>query len=204
MNNQNMKTFSTSISLIACAILLTSGCASPKTTYVDSDSSRLITNVEEINIQDFSRAADEMVQSIIENCISTGDLEGVDGKKPILAISRIVNNTSVQFDTDLLVKRIRTALTRTGKVQTSTTLNLSKSEDPLALEADAEEEILTNERMKHAYSLSGKILEVSAQSGRVRQNSYEFQLTLSNRRGLVVWEDIKTITKQGKKPSVGF
>ncbi|MBO4715219.1 MAG: penicillin-binding protein activator LpoB [Verrucomicrobia bacterium] len=191
------------MTLALAAALFSTGCAT-KTTYVDNDSSRLIANVDEINIQDFARAADEMVQSIIEDCISTGDLEGVDGKKPILAISRIVNNTSMQFDTDLLIKRIRTALLKTKKVQTTTTLNLARSEDPLAEMADAEEEIITEERMKHSYSLSGKIIEVTTRTRNLRQSSYEFQLTISNRRGLVVWEDIKTITKQGKKASVGF
>ena len=65
--------------LALAGAFLATGCAT-KTTYVDNDSSRLIANVDEINIQDFARAADEMVQSIIEDCISTGDLEGVDGK----------------------------------------------------------------------------------------------------------------------------
>jgi len=189
-----------------CVALLTTGCSSPKTQYVDSDSSRLIANVDEINIQDFARAADEMVQSIIENCISTGSLKGTNGEKPILAISRIVNNTSTQFDTDLLVKRIRTELLRTGKVLTTTTLNLGASEDPLAKEAMLMEEAIAEDQapLVHNYTLSGKIIEVTTRTSNLRQSTYEFQLTLSDRRGLNVWEDVKTITKQGKKPSVGF
>jgi PBP1b-binding outer membrane lipoprotein LpoB len=55
-----------------CVAFLTTGCSSPKTQYVDSDSSRLIANVDEINIQDFARAADEMVQSIIETAFQPG------------------------------------------------------------------------------------------------------------------------------------
>jgi PBP1b-binding outer membrane lipoprotein LpoB len=61
-----------------CAVFFMTGCSAPKTQYVDSDSSRLIANVDEINIQDFARAADEMVQSIIEECISTGALKGTN------------------------------------------------------------------------------------------------------------------------------
>ena len=187
-------------------VFLSSGCSSPKTTYVDNDSSRLIANVDEINIQDFSRAADEMVQSIIENCISTGELTPTSSGKPVLAISRIVNNTSTHFDTDLLVKRIRTALMRTGAVQTTTTLNLGETEDPLAKEAMLLEEALNEDTapLMHNYSLSGKIIELTTRTDNLRQSTYEFQLTLSDRRGLVIWEDVKSITKQGKKPSVGF
>src|SRR5574344_1337601 len=178
-----------------CMAFLATGCSSPKTQYVDSDSSRLIANVDEINIQDFARAADEMVQSIIESCISTGSLKGTNGEKPILAISRIVNNTSTQFDTDLLVKRIRTELLRTGKVLTTTTLNLDTSEDPLALEAMQMEEAIQQTRLVHNYTLSGKIIEVTTRTSNLRQSTYEFQLTLSDRRGLNVWEEVKNITK---------
>ncbi|MDI9401418.1 MAG: penicillin-binding protein activator LpoB [Limisphaerales bacterium] len=187
-----------------CAVFFMTGCSAPKTQYVDSDSSRLIANVDEINIQDFARAADEMVQSIIEECISTGALKGTNGEKPILAISRIVNNTSTQFDTDLLVKRIRTELLRTGKVLTTTTLNLDTSEDPLALEAMQMEEAIQQTRLVHNYTLSGKIIEVTTRTSNLRQSTYEFQLTLSDRRGLNVWEEVKNITKQGKRPTVGF
>ena len=59
------------MTLALAAALFSTGCAT-KTTYVDNDSSRLIANVDEINIQDFARAADEMVQSIIEDCTCSG------------------------------------------------------------------------------------------------------------------------------------
>lgn len=188
---------------VCAAVVLTAGCQTP-TTYVDTDSSRLIANVDEINIQDFSLAADEMTQSLIENALP--ELKGTNGEKPIMAISRIVNNTSTQFDTDLLVKRIRIALTRTGLVQTTTTLNLKKGDDPLAQDALLYEEAVNEDAapLIHNYSLSGKIIEVTTRTSNLRQSTYEFQLTLSDRRGLVVWEDVKNITKQGKKASVGF
>jgi hypothetical protein len=115
-----------------------------------------------------------------------------------------VNNTSTQFDTDLLVKRIRTELLRTGKVLTTTTLNLDTSEDPLALEAMQMEEAIQQTRLVHNYTLSGKIIEVTTRTSNLRQSTYEFQLTLSDRRGLNVWEEVKNITKQGKRPTVGF
>jgi len=41
-------------------------------------------------------------------------------------------------------------------------------------------------------------------AGRVEQTSYIFQLSLSSRDGIAVWEDERTIVKQGKRPSVGF
>jgi len=191
---------------VALAVIFTAGCAS-KTVYVDTDGSRLIANVDEINIQDFALAADQMMQSLIENCLVEQTLTAKSADKPVIAISRIINNTSNQgIDTDLLIKRIRTKLTNTKSVYTTTTLNLRKGDDPLAQDAMKYEEALNEDSapMQHDYSLSGKIIEVTTRTKNLRQSTYEFQLTLSDRKGLVIWEEIKDITKQGKKASVGF
>ena len=185
---------------------MAAGCSTPKTTYVETDSSRLINNVDEINIQDFARAADEMTQSLIENCLAEEDLTSANADKPVIAISRIKNETNMRFDTDLLVKRIRTNLNRTKTVYTTTTVNLKKGEDPLAEEALLIDEAIEEDSkpLVHDYSLSGKIIEVTTRTDNLRQSTYEFQLTLSDRRGLAVWEEIKNVTKQGKKATVGF
>lgn len=175
-------------------------CSGPKTTYVDPGSSRLVTTTEGVNIQDFAQAADAMVNSLIDQQVNPGQLQsGVPGQPALLAISRIQNNTGQQLDTDLLVRKIRIALLRTGKVQTSTTIAFGGPEDPLA----AEEAPNTNRRPD--YTLSGKIIEDRTQAGNVRQSSYIFQLALTQvGQGIAVWEDEKTIVKQGGRPSVGF
>jgi PBP1b-binding outer membrane lipoprotein LpoB len=55
------------------------------------------------------------------------------------------------------------------------------------------------------YTLSGKILENRASAEGIQQASYIFQLSLTEvKTGLAVWEEEKTITKQGSKGSVGF
>lgn len=178
---------------------LAGGCAGPKVTYVEPDSSRLITTVEGINIQDFAQAADAMTASLIDNFINPGLLKSrVPGEPALLAISRIINNTSEQIDTDLLVKKIRVALLRTGKVQTSTTVAFGRVEDPLVKELGGPP------RRQPDYTLSGKIIEVRARAGKVRQTAYVFQLSLSSMDGIAVWEDERTIVKQGTRPAVGF
>ncbi len=184
-----------------CAALLGAGCSS-SVKYVDSNSSNLIVNADKINIQDFASAADEMMQDLID--FAGADLTGADGEKPIIAISRVKNNTQENFDVDLLVKKMRTTLTKTKKVYTTTTLNLEKGEDPLAEEALEMEERTTGTNTLHNYTLSGKILQVTAKAGSKIQNSFVFQLSLSDRRGLVLWENEKIITKQGSRAKVGF
>lgn len=182
------------------------GCAS-KTAYVDPNSSRLVTTTEGINIQDFSQAADAMTGSLIDNLINPGMLKSsVAGEPALLAISRIQNNTGQQLDTDLLVKKMRVALLQTGKVQTSTTIAYGGPEDPLAAEQQKAQEFFEDKPHNRLpdYTLSGKIIEDRTSAGRTKQTSYIFQLSLSSRAGIAVWEDERTIVKQGKRASVGF
>jgi hypothetical protein len=193
------------LSVLALAAAVT-GCAN-KTTYVDPNSSNLVVSTEGINIQDFAQAAEAMAQSLIANNISTGNLKsGVPGEPALIAISRIQNNTGQQLDTDQLVKKIRIDLLRTGKVYTSSTIAYGGAQDPLAADLQKADQLLGQKAAGRLpdYTLSGKIIEDRASAGRTKQTSYIFQLSLSSRAGIAVWEDEKIVTKQGKRNSVGF
>ena len=146
------------------------------TTYVDPAGSRLVANVGQINIQDFANAADSMVNSLIDNLINQGKLQSAVPSEPaLLAISRISNNTSQQLETDLLVKKIRVALLRTGKVQTTTTMNLGGPEDPLAADQQKAKEFFEDKKRTRMpdYTLSGKIIQDRARAGDIRQSAFE-------------------------------
>ena len=188
------------------ALALLTGCSTPAT-YVDSNSSQMVVSVNQINVQDYASAADTMVASLIDNLINPGQLKSsAKGEPALMAISKIVNNTSSQIDTDMLVKKIRISLNRTGKVQTTTTMGLGGAEDPLAADQQKAQEFF--EDKKHTrlpdYTLSGKIIEQRAKAGTVHQSAFVFQLSLTSRSGIAVWEEEKTIVKQGSKSSVGF
>jgi PBP1b-binding outer membrane lipoprotein LpoB len=189
----------------ALSLAFLAGCGT-SAHYVDPASSRTVTEVGRINIQDFAQAADTMVNSLIDQLINQDKLQsGLAGQPALLAISRIQNNTGQQFDTDQLVKKIRIRLLGTGKVQTSTTLNLGDPEDPLAADQQRREEGGATGMVRAPdYTLSGKIIEDQAQAGKLRQSAFIFQLSLSSRRGIAIWEEEKTIVKQGTKPAVGF
>ena len=192
---------------LGSASLLLVGCATPQATYVDPAGSRTITTVGSINIQDYANAADTMVSSLIDGVINAGKLEAPAGQPAMLAISRISNNTSQHVDTDMLVKKIRVALNKTGKVVTTTTMGLGgNAEDPLAQGIKQQTEFLQDKKNTRLpdYSLSGKIIEQRERAGDVRQSSFVFQLSLTSKDGVAVWEDEKTITKQGKRSTVGF
>jgi uncharacterized protein (TIGR02722 family) len=194
----------TAIALATAAFL--GGCAT-QTTYVDPGSTRPITNVGELNVQDWNMAAESMINSLISKHINSGNLKGSgpDGRA-ILAISRIVNDTGIQIDTDILVKKIRVALLGTGKVVTDITAGLSGPEDPLAAEAKREQQSLGTQKVagRPDYTLSGKIIQNRTRQGNLRESTYVFQMALATRDGLAVWEEEKTITKQGKRAPVGW
>ena len=193
--------------LAAVTAVLLGGCASNQATYVDPASTRTLSNVGEINVQDWNMASESMINSLISKHINSGNLKGSgpDGRA-VLAISRIVNNTSIQIDTDILVKKIRVALLGTGKVVADITAGLGGPEDPLAAEAKREAQFLGTQKVasRPDYTLSGKIIENRTRQGNKSESTYVFQMALATRDGLAVWEEEKTITKQGKRSAVGW
>ncbi len=190
--------------VVTPAALYLAGCETGAT-YTDSKGTGTIVSLDQIDIQDWNRAADEMVASLL----ASGVLERAPEQPAVMAVSRIVNNTMQQVDTDSLTKKIRIELNRSGKTITTTTLGLGgKAEDPLAKEAAEMQAMLGGQKKVTTlpyYTLSGKLLEDRARAGSTRQVTYTFQLSLTTvKDGLAVWEDEKQITKIGKKPSVGF
>ena len=191
-----------SILLTVSALLIFGGCAT-HTRYVEPTGPRTIVT-SEINIQDFSYAAEDMVKSLL----ASGALDKAPQQPAVLAISRITNNTTQQIDTDMLTKKIRVALNQSGKVLTTTTMGVGGiAEDPLAKGIQQEKEFYADKKQPQRlpdYSLSGKIIEKRDREDNVRQVTYTFQLSLTDSNGLAVWEEEKQITKQGKRGVIGW
>ena len=183
-------------------VLLIGGCAT-HTRYVEPTGPRTLVT-SEINIQDFSYAAEEMIKSLLVS----GALDKSPQQPAVLAISRIINNTTQQIDTDMLTKKIRVALNQSGKVLTTTTIGIGGiAEDPLAQGMQQEKEFYADKKEPQRipdYSLSGKIIEKRDRQDNVRQFAYIFQLSLTDGRGLAVWEEEKEIVKQGKRGVIGW
>ena len=90
---------------------------------------------------------------------------------------------------------------------TTTTFGLAgTAEDPLAKGIQQENEFTSDQKTTRTpdFSLSGKIIETSVRAGSTRQTTYSFQLSLTDKQGLAVWEGEKEITKQGTREAVGF
>jgi len=189
------------------AMLMLAGCGNPpgSSVYVDPNGPRTIANVGKINIQDFNNAASDAVQDML----SKNPFAQIPQQPAVLSVSRITNDTDQQFDTDLLTKNIRIALINGGKVAVLTTNGLNgNAEDTMARDAGNQQAFMGGQpapvRLPD-FVLTGKILMDKSAAGNTKQNSYVFQLTLTNvKTGLSSWEYQKTITKQGQSSSIGW
>ncbi len=190
------------VPLAAVGVALLAGCATDAH-YVQTGGRENVVTVSGINIQDYIQAASASVTKLL----AAGALDRVQNPPAVLAMSRIINNTGQQIDTDLLTKKIRVALLQSGKAVTTTTFGLGgQAEDPLAKGIQQEQEFTSDQKTTRTpdFSLSGKIIETVARAGDTRQSTYSFQLSLTDKQGLAVWEDEEEITKQGSRSSVGF
>ncbi len=202
-----MKIASIVTGAVLISTLFTAGCTSTGARRISSGGTESIVTLNQIDIQDWMDAANQMVDSLL----TSGRIEQEGSRPAVMVISRITNKTQLMVDTDSLVKKIRVQLNKSGKVVTTTTMGLrGKSEDPLA-KSQAEYEAFMNDKPVETatvhpdYSLSGKLLEQRASAGRDKQVTYSFQLSLTEiATGLAVWEDEVMITKAGRRNSVGW
>lgn len=187
--------------------LLMVGC---KVKYIDADSTDGIASVDTIDIQDFEKAAKDMLATLI----NSDAIASVDGKKRVVMISRVLNNTEHHIDTDLLIKTIRVKLNQSGRVLITTAVGHSGAEDPSNkgvrnLRADDEFNQAGVQKkgtlVAPDLSLGGKIIQLKSSAGSTKQSAFAFQLSLTDlKTGLAMWEGNVNIVKQGKKSSVGW
>lgn len=190
--------------LAAGALFALTGCESPQETRtVDSKGPDLI-NTSAINTQDWANAADQLLASLL----SSDALNNAPRTPAVLAVDRIVNNTTLMVDTDLLIKKIRVGLTQTGKIAITNTLGLGERA-VVASEAAELEEMQSGRKAKTLvpdYTLMAKLIQQTDRNSKMAQNTYSFQMSLVQvKTGLTVWEDEKQITKQTRaRPAVGW
>ncbi len=185
-------------------LVLTASTGCRSAGYVDPGGPRTIVTLDDINIQDWNEAADRMIDSLL----ISGVLDRAPEQPSVMAVSRIVNNTSIQVDTNMLTGKIRRDLNQSGKVLTTTTIGLGGAEDPLAEDERMYQEFLEDrptEQRRPYFTLSGRIMEDQVRAGRTRQTTYIFQLAMTEvSSGLAVWEDEVQITKQGTRSAIGW
>ncbi|KAB7624116.1 penicillin-binding protein activator LpoB [Alkalilimnicola sp. S0819] len=193
----------------AFALALLAGCAS--TVEVVDTRADNGPGTMGIDYRDFDNAAATAVQEMLDS----GAVDHPRGGRYVLAISRMTNDTMQRIDTDQLVKKIRVALLRSGKVVTTTAVGLNGAEDEMVNRArelrqsrEFKQETVAREGQMVApdYSLSGKIIQRNHKLSDGRQQvEYYFQLTLTDiNSGLAFWEGETPIVKRGSNKTVSW
>jgi len=190
------------VAVLTPAVFIFTGCSTNQVRIVDSKGPQAL-NTSGINSQDWANAADQLVGSLL----ASGALDKAPAQPAILAVDRVINNTQAQVDTDLLIKKIRVALSQTGKVAITNTMGLGERA-VVASEAAEMDELTTGKKAKLVaphYTLYAKLIQQSDRIGSVSQNTYSFQMSLiSVKSGLTVWEEEREIAKQSKKAVMGW
>jgi len=182
------------IPLLAAIPFVFGGCATDMHYVQTGDKEQVISG--QINIQDYENAAN----SAVNDLLSSGALSRVSNPPAVLFVSRIINGTGQQVDTDLIVHKISLALLQSGKAVTTST-------DPAAGGFQQENAFLNDQKGTQTpdFTLSGKIIETVDRSGDTSRYTYTFQLSLNDtKNGYQVWEGEKEIGKQGTRATVGF
>jgi uncharacterized protein (TIGR02722 family) len=195
---------------MALAATLFTGCATPTTNIdMNNDKSQAVMGLD---YRDFQAVAQNMINSLIES----GSVSKPGGGRYVMVISRIINDTMQHIDTDQLIKKIRVALLRSGKVVVTTAVGANGPEDKMAMKtrknlrgnAEFNQKTVAKKGQMVApdLSLSGKIIQknitINSDTQRVE---YYFQMTLTDiNTGLAFWEDERVIGKQGSNKSVAW
>ena len=173
--------------------------------YIDDGSNEGLLSLDKINAQDFTRAANQLLQDLYEN----GALAKAPNQPVILHIGEIRNDTQTYFDTDLLIQSMKRDLLASNRVLISTTDGMKdKISDQYAKEArlkiDSLDPSATGSSNPY-FSLSGKIIEETSRVDKVTQKDFYFLLTLTEvNNGTGVWFGRELISKQGRRGSIGF
>ncbi len=188
------------------------GCASAPVQYADrsyKDQQDLVTLG--IDRGDFEKAAVDMT----ENMLQSGALNKRGGGRYVVAIDRIINDTMQRIDTDMLIKKIRITMLKSGKAVVTTAIKVGGAESTLT---HSVRELRNNDEVKRTtvakknsiiapdLGLSGKIIQRNSRSTKGKQIvDYYFQLSLTDlESGLALWEDEVVVGKIGSKKSVSW
>jgi uncharacterized protein (TIGR02722 family) len=197
--------------LIAAVGFVLVGCTQQAPRYVGVDNPEVQAVISMgLDRQDFEKAASDAVDSLLRSSA----LNKPNGDKYIVAIGRIINDTTQKIDTDLFIKKIRTSLLSSGKAVVTSAITSGGNDDELIYQT---RDLRTDDEFAQdtiaqkgtilapELSLTGKIIQQSKTIDKNKLVEFYFQLTLTNlKNGLAVWEEESVIGKVGDKKSVNW
>lgn len=197
--------------LLVALMAATTGCGKRNAATMIDPNNDTNARIMGLGYRDFEQAASTAVNEML----SSGAVSKPGGGRYVMVVSRVINDTMQNIDTDQLIKKIRIDLLRSGKVVTTTAIGINGAEDPMVAAArklrKSQEVNQKNVARKGQIvapdlSLSGKIIQRNHRidSG-TDQIEYYFMLTLTEiNTGLAFWEGETPIIKRGDSGTVSW
>ena len=200
--------------ILAGAVLLTA-CTTP-TTVVNvpgsTDSVSPYANQGEttlgLDYRDFQYVSGRAIESFLASPLSNKPNSDAPW---IMALGRIINDTTLNIDTSQLTKKIRIELLNSGRVVVTTAVGAGGAEESLVADVRklSDSDLFNQDTVAKKgtviapeLSLSGKIIQRTTTAGKKQRVDYYFQLTMTNlETGLAYWESEEVIAKQGGNQS---
>jgi uncharacterized protein (TIGR02722 family) len=194
-----------SIPLLALGTLgLGLGCSGPVTTYGNAQA------VETVNTDfgstDLQLIADRIVKSLTDSNRLQPD-PADPGKPPLVAVTRLRNDTSEHIDTRSITDKIRTALIKSGKVRFSALDSQGELMDQYKLQgamADTATQKAAGRQTGSKYLLNGSISSIVKQNGSRKDVYYKITLQATDiESAVIVWADEVEIRKDSVRRLFG-
>ncbi len=161
-----------------------------------------------LDYRDFQFASERAIESFLASPLS----DKPNSEAPwIMAIGRIINDTTLNIDTSQLVKKIRIELLNSGRVVVTTAVGAGGAEESMVSDVRklSESELFNQDTVAKQgtviapeLSLSGKIIQRINIVNKKQQVEYYFQLSMTNlENGLAYWEFEEVLAKQGSNKS---
>ena len=190
------------LSYISSGLVLVTlaGCAvAPTVRYGDSKAVETVTT--EFGSTDLQVIAETMARSLLVSGVVAYSRE-----TPTITVSEVRNKTTEYIDTRVITDKIRTQLTRSGKVRFAVSINEMQNQvDELKRQNQtglysSQSKTKMGNMTGAKYRVEGAISSITKQNKNVRDVFFVFNLNLiNNETGVVEWADEKEIRKTASR-----
>lgn len=190
------------LSYISSGLVLVTlaGCAvAPTVRYGDSKAVETVTT--EFGSTDLQIIAETMARSLLVSGVVADSRE-----TPTITVSEVRNKTTEYIDTRVITDKIRTQLTRSGKVRFAVSINEMQNQvDELKRQNQtglysSQSKTKMGNMTGAKYRVEGAISSITKQNKNVRDVFFVFNLNLiNNETGVVEWADEKEIRKTASR-----
>jgi hypothetical protein len=185
------------IPVFISSLILLSGCLQNAPVVRYGDSKAVETVNTDFGSTDMQQIAESMARSLLEAPVVLGAQQ-----PPFVTVADIKNKTSDYIDTKAISTKIRSQLTRSGRVRF--VVSIAEMQNQIdELKRQNQSGLYSNQsasRMGNMigsrYRVEGSISSIVKQNQKVKDVYYLFQLSLiNNETGVLEWEDEKEIRK---------